>query len=334
MIGYHPKAWLTVAALGVAGTAANALSAPGMIRFDPAPREFAQTTCKFDSVQNLPEVAAYGAYEGKLPLPAGIGSSPNEAYVIPIVGPAKGPHRVLLLTSYEAAIWDFSRAPVGRIDAVVVSGFYDQAVVNLPLDIPVHFTSQQNISGCGRIGFYHGDGQEVGQRFQEATGLRVTSLNGSYTVEALRLDAELTPVRASPPKQYRDLRAVVPVVAEEIAPGERGISQLIAQKKLRPATEADVSRWNELAGKKGSTAVRAWHSQNHTFVVLAPMRIPRGMFGANSAVFLIEAGVPDPVDPGSHNSYFRLGDGSCYGSPCLPPPSPETVITNRPSGQK
>lgn len=333
MTGCRSKGFLFAATVAMSGIATNAQGAPGMVRFDPAPPEAAQTTCRFDGAQNLSEVAAYGAYEGKLPLAAAVGSSPNEAYVVPIVGPSKGPRRVLLLTSYEAVVWDFSRAPVGRIDAVVVSGFYDQAVANLPLHIPVHFTSQQNISGCGRIGYYSADGRDVADQFQRTTGLRVTSANGSYAVEALRLDAELTAVRAAPPKRYRDLRAVVPVVAEEIAPGRLGLAQLIKQKKLRPATEADVMRWNQLAERLGTSKVRAWHSQDRAFVVLAPIRIPRGMFGSNSAVFLIETGVPDPVDPGSHNSYFRLGDGSCYASPCVPPPPPATVVTTRQSGQ-
>ena len=48
-----------------------------------------------------------------------------------------------------------------------------------------------------------------------------------------------------------------------------------------------------------------------SFVVLRAIEIPRSMHGAHSAAFLIPEGVPMPKDPGSHNAYHLLKDGSC-----------------------
>ena len=52
------------------------------------------------------------------------------------------------------------------------------------------------------------------------------------------------------------------------------------------------------------------------YVVTRPFVVPKGMYGAHSAVFLVEAGVPLPTDTGSHNTYYLLADGSCRGPIC------------------
>ncbi len=267
-------------------------------------------------------VAAFGAYEGRQMTRTIVGKTPHETYLVPVTGPRAGPRRVLWLSSYEAVIWDFSLAPTNRIDAVVLSGYYDQAVMNLPSKIPVRFSSRSTEGPCGQIGYAYkgGPGLDAAARqFQQATGLAVESFAGTYAVAALRLDAVLTPLAEVPQIKFGRIRSATTVATDTVAPREAGISQLLAEGKLRPATRADVEWWNAAATARLQTGRLASYrseylSANASYVVLAPMRVPRGMYGAHSSGFLILPGVSDPVDPGSHNTYYRMQDGTCRGT--------------------
>jgi hypothetical protein len=46
-----------------------------------------------------------------------------------------------------------------------------------------------------------------------------------------------------------------------------------------------------------------------TFVVLKPLMLPDGMYGAHSAAFIIPQGVPAPTGPAGHNEFYRM-DGT------------------------
>ncbi len=267
-------------------------------------------------------VAAFGAYEGRQMTRTIIGKTPHETYIVPVTGPRAGPRRVLWLSAYEAVIWDFSLAPTNRIDAVVLSGYYDQAVMNLPAKIPVRFSSRSSEGPCGQIGYAYKGGpglEKAALQFQQATSLAMGSFAGTYAVGALRLDAVLTPLAEVPQVRPGAIRSATTVATDTVAPREAGIAQLIAEGKLRPATRADVDWWNAAATARLETGRLASYrseylSANASYVVLKPMRIPRGMYGAHSSGFLIMPGVPDPVDPGSHNTYYRMADGTCRGT--------------------
>ncbi|MFT4025621.1 MAG: hypothetical protein QM676_02280 [Novosphingobium sp.] len=272
-------------------------------------------------VQGTP-VAAFGVYEGRQTIQAVVGTSPHETYVIPVTGPRQGPPRVLWLMSYEAVVWDFSLAPVNRIEAVILSGYYDQAAMNLPAHIPVRFSSYQNPGACGRLGYAYKGGRELEaavERLSAATGLSVESFSGSYAVPGVQFGAVLSPLAAVPEVRAGPLRSAVSVLPDALPAREAGLAQLIEQGKLRHATQTDVDRWNAAATARLATGrlapfTSSYLSASRSYVILAPIQIPRGMYGAHSATFIVPAGVPSPRDPGSHNTYFRLADGTCSGS--------------------
>jgi hypothetical protein len=100
-----------------------------------------------------------------------------------------------------------------------------------------------------------------------------------------------------------------------------GLRQLIDDGDIRPATQADVNAWQTAASRRLQTGNLAPYRSKDlylesTYVVLRDIQLPPNMYGAHSRSFIIPAGVPLPKDPGSHNSYYLLGSGTCIGTAC------------------
>jgi hypothetical protein len=108
---------------------------------------------------------------------------------------------------------------------------------------------------------------------------------------------------------------------DSIAPKETGLVQLVNSGKIRPANANDIDQLSKAltaaspSGKFAPVELESSATYN-MFVVLQSTTLPKGMHGAHSASFIIPAGVPMPIDPGSHNTYYRLAEGSCMGVMC------------------
>lgn len=288
-------------------------------RVEPQPRTGA---CLPQHLEPAP-IVAFGAYEGARKLGIRLGQAEHETTLISITGNGFGEDRILLLMAYEPTVWDFTNAPVERISAVIVSGYYDQAVSNLPASTPVVFSSvlaRRNI--CGGLAYaYRGgpDLDEVVRNVETATGLTVESFDGIYSAHSAALGNALRHSNVDAPAEPGEIRATVRVTVDPVAPRERGLRELVERRVIRPATAADIARWNRAATRRlRSGHLAAFRSQYlgalPTYVVLAPMVTPAGMYGAHSRSFIVERGVPMPEDRGSHNSYYRIEDGSCTGA--------------------
>lgn len=271
--------------------------------------------------ENAAPIAAFGAYEGARTLGYQIGDSAHETSLISVSGSRFGPKRTLLLMAYEPVVWDFSRAPIDRIEGVIVSGYYQQAVANLPAQIPVAFAGRRG-AVCGNPGYAYEGGQGLENAVRAvgaATGLEVVSFDGVYSANTARLGGEgLESVSANTPVRDGLVRAAVAISREPVPPGEAGLAALEQRGLIRRASRADIAAWNAAATRRLVTGRLASFESDYlmpsrTYVVLGPMQSPAGMYGANSRNFIVARGVPAPEDRGSHNTYYFVEDGTCRG---------------------
>lgn len=270
-------------------------------------------------------LVAFGVYEGARNVGMRVGETDNETTLVSVTGSPIGGDRVLLLMSYEATIWDFTHAPTGRIKGVIVSGYYDQAVSNLPAEIPVAFAARSNTNRqrvCANLGYAYEGGPEldrVAEAVRRATGVEIAAFGGAYSAGSVSLGSDLQPSRQTPSVRPGLIRAAVRVRPEDVLPREAGLQQLLESGVIRPATAADVAAWNQAATRRLRTRNLAPYESDYlhpmrSFVVLGAMTTPPGMYGAYRRDFIIARGVPMPVDRGSHNGYYRLSDGTCSGA--------------------
>ncbi|MCX8476841.1 MAG: hypothetical protein MT490_13700 [Sphingomonas sp.] len=268
------------------------------------------------------KIIALGAYEGSQSTDLVIGGTPHETGVIAVTGSASGPPVVLILSAYEATIWDLRRFPHRRLRAILAYGYYDQAVAGVPGAIPVRFQSRGQTGACGRATYAYKGGRELERlaaAVMEATGRRIDDFQGGYGPSSFDIDrrAAGAPVTAL---DSGELRSAVAIRRDRVRPGAAGIAQLIAEGTIRPAAKTDLERLSAALTRTSPTGylapVHPEHLGPRTYVVLRPTLIPRGMYGGRSATFLLSPGIAWPTDPGSHNTYYSLADGKCRGPGC------------------
>ncbi|NIJ22106.1 hypothetical protein FHS95_003817 [Sphingomonas naasensis] len=267
-------------------------------------------------------IVALGAYEGRGSTDLAIGDGPHETGAIAVTGNPKGDPVVLVLTAYEATIWDLRRFPRRRLRAVLAFGHYDQAVAGVPSSIPVRFQRRGQSSPCGQTAYAYKGGRELERlaaAVTQATGRRIDDFQGGYSATAFDVDRGAVGASGRP-FDIGQIRASAEIRRERLLPKAAGIAQLVAEGALRAAGPADIDALSEALTRASPTGylapVRPEHLGPRAFVVLRPTAIPRGMYGAHSAVFLIPGDIEWPVDPGSHNTYYSLSSGKCRGPFC------------------
>lgn len=269
------------------------------------------------------ELVVLGAYEGGATTSLSFGRA-NRVGRVSVQANASGKPLLLILSAYESVVWDFRGFPLHRLRGVLLSGYYDQVVTGLPPSVPVLKTILDHESGisspraCVDPFYVHEGGEELDEAqasIRASFGRDIDRFAGAYRPAALQADNGL--LRAYAPSQGERLAGLMSQFGGLVAP-ERAIEMLIARGDLRPARQADVTAWNQAATNRLSTGrlapFRSEVLTANALVVLRPIMIPRGMYGAHSREFIVPPNVPMPSDPGSHNSYFLVGDGSCRGA--------------------
>jgi hypothetical protein len=257
-------------------------------------------------------VVALGAYEGAEPISLSFAGEAHEVSRIVVQGNKDGPPLLLVLTAYDPVMWDFADFPIKRLRGLIVYGHTEQAVAHVNESIPVRFaTSETGETRCGTAIYAYKQSRDLERlrmQVKSVLGVPLNAFYGSYSPDALHVDGasykSLTPVRLD----RASLRASGPLLDGGLLPAEQGIRQLIERGDIRPARSSDWTQWQRVSGEKPDTFLDG-------YVVLRRTELPRGMYGAHSRAFLIPAGVPLPSDPGSHNRYYRLKDGTCVS--CL-----------------
>src|SRR5262249_61619962 len=99
---------------------------------------------------------------------------------------------------------------------------------------------------------------------------------------------------------------------------------------LRKATAADAQAWSDAVLQNSPppdvppVAGRGFPKPptppiHNAYVVLKPFTYPSGLYGGNSATFIILKGVPTPQGKPEHSAGFNFNAPRCQGALCQPP---------------
>ena len=283
------------------------------------------TSCLPTEVADNARIVVLGAYEGGLTTPFSIGTENHEVGSVALAADETGPPLLIVVSAYDPVIWDFRRVPVGRIRAVIAYGYADQAVAGVPAQIPVRFISYSTPNpACGSFVYAYKGGPELDQlaaSVQRISGRAPQSFQGAYGPTGFHLDGKAAPAARLEGLDGAGIRAARETRKDAVSPGAEGLTELVNIGALRPANPDDIDNLSKVLTRASLTGYLAPQRARvptglSTYVVLRQTMLPKGMYGAHSATFLVPPGVPMPSDPGSHNTYFMMADGGCLGPMC------------------
>ena len=230
---------------------------------------------------------------------------------------------VLMLGAYEPTIWNIGWSPQTHILAVIVSGYHRQAVAGLDNSVPVLNSSYDNKGACGYFYVSTGTNNTLNLLSKRLFGKYVDMLYpataGRVLIgENMPTGVQLVSSNETTPESYHNKAAPLA--------GQAGLDDAVAQGILRPATPADVKRWQEAEAKSKGTPLppvagtprpsdRSYHMFGG-YVVLKPFTFPAGLYGAHSATFFVLEGVPPPRGNPGHSAIYNFNTITCQGALC------------------
>lgn len=285
--------------------------------------------CAFDQT-TFPDdmlVLAAGAYSGRK---TGwqMDQSGHEATQMEVVVNMPGTPVALMLGSHEPTIWNLSWTKGTHIVAVLVSGYYRQALAGIDDHIPVLNSTYANNGACG---YFYLTAEKMDRLaplslrvFQREVNSVYLAEAGSVVIgEALLTDTPLLTNSALPPESFRDPASPLPGIA--------GLQQAVQQGVLRVATVADAKRWDaafmQHPGKVNlppdatlSPSSEQEVKMHNAYVVLKPFTLPSGLYGEHAATFFVLEGVPRPSGHPGHSAIYDFNTVSCADIRCNPQP--------------
>lgn len=284
-----------------------------------------KSVCGFADLK-LPEqfsVFAAGAYSGRK-IAFQIDQSGHEGTQIDVAVNGPGKAVVLMLGAYEPTIWNIGWAPQTRIVAVLVGGYHRQAVAGLEQGTPLLNSSYDNKGPCGYF-YVTPDNlaplNPLAKRvFGRGVDMVFPATNGKVVIgEPLATGTALVTSGAITPDSFHDKTARIA--------GPAGIEDAVRKGLLRKATAADAEAWSEavlqntpnrdlppVAGQGVPRPPKP--SLFNAYVVLKPFTYPSGLYGGNSATFLIPKGMPKPEGNSGHSSVYDFNTLNCKGALC------------------
>lgn len=281
--------------------------------------------CGFADLK-LPEqfsVFAAGAYSGRK-IGFQIDQSGHEGTQIDVAVNSPGKPVVLMLGAYEPTIWNISWSPQTRIAAVLVGGYHRQAVAGLAPGTPLLNSSYDNKGPCGYF-YVTADNlaplNPLSKRvFGRAVDMVYPATKGKVVVgEPLATGVALATSDAMTPESFHDKAAPIA--------GPAGLEDAARKGLLRKATAADAEAWSQavlqntpqrdlppVAGQGVPRPPRP--GLFNAYVVQKPFTYPSGLYGGNSATFLIPKGVPKPEGNAGHSSVYDFNTLNCQGVLC------------------
>lgn len=330
-IGQRDASWRNVCADDPKARKPPAAAAGELKPFDFAADEKSRRNvaqkpvCGFVDLK-LPEqfsVFAAGAYSGRK-IAFQIDQSGHEGTQIDVAVNSPGKPVVLMLGAYEPTIWNIGWSPQTRIAAVLVGGYHRQAVAGLEPSTPLLNSSYDNKGACGYF-YVTPDNlaplNPLSKRvFGRAVDMVFPATNGKVVVgEPLAAGAALLNSGATTPESFHDKTAPMA--------GPAGLEDAVRKGLLRKATAADAEAWSEavmqsnpqrdllpVAGKGVPRPPKP--GLFNAYVVLKPFTYPSGLYGGNSAIFLIPKGVPKPQGNSGHSSVYDFNTLNCRGVLC------------------
>jgi len=266
---------------------------------------------------------AAGSYSGRK-LDFQIDDSGHQATQIDVAVNQRADPVVLVLGAYEPTIWNIGWSSDSRIVAVLVSGYHRQVVAGLPKSVPTLVSTYDNKGACGSF-YVSADTiaavNPISQRVFERPVERVYLARDGRVVIGDTLHAGVALVTGNGPAPDSIRNKDAPPA------GPAGIEDAVRKGLLREASDADARAWaqaqaalpanRDLPPIAGATAppVRAV-SLHNAYVVLKPMRMPAGLYGAHSVTLFVPRGVPRPTGPLGHSRILDFNTSSCAGATC------------------
>ena len=282
-------------------------------------------TCGFPELKLPAEfsVFAAGAYSGRK-ISFQIDQSGHEGTRIDVAVNSPDKPVVLMLGAYEPTIWNIGWSKETRILAVLVGGYHRQAVAGLEKDTPLLVSSYDNKGPCGYFYVTPDNlaplnplskrvfGRPVDMVFPATKGKVVVGKPVLAGV-ALVTSAETTP------ESFQDKTAPMA--------GPAGLEEAVRKGLLRKATAADAEAWSDavvqnspqrdLPPVAGQGVPKPPKPPIYNgYVVLKPFTYPSGLYGGNSATFLIPRGVPKPEGNPGHSAVYDFNTLNCQGALC------------------
>lgn len=268
-------------------------------------------------------VFAAGAYSGRT-LAYQIDQSGHEGTQIDVAVNNPDKPVVLMLGAYEPTIWNIGWSKETKILAVLVGGYHRQAVAGLDKSIPLLVSSYDNKGACGYFYVTPDNlaplnplskrvfGRPVDMVYPATTG-KVEIGRPLPTGATLIKSADLTP------ESFFDKNAPMA--------GPAGLEDAVHKGLLRKATPTDAQAWAEAMSqsspKRDIPPVAGQGVPKppkppiyNAYVVLKPFTYPAGLYGGNSATFLIPKGVPKPGGNPGHSGVYDFNTLNCQGTLC------------------
>lgn len=291
----------------------------------PQPMRLQQPVCEFKDLK-LPEdfvVLAAGAYSGR-EIGFQIDQSGHAGTQIDVTVNRPDMPVVLMLGAYEPTIWNVSWSEKTRIVAVLVSGYHRQALAGLEPSVPTLNSSFDNKGACG---YFYVAASNLAQLnptarrlFQRNVDLVYLAQSGKVIVgHPLPPGEKLVSSDAARPESFYDRNAPIA--------GPAGLEDAVAKGLLRRATKADAEAWADaLMAQTPAQSVPPIAGQgrprpplpslHRAYVVLQPFAFPAGLYGGNSATFLVPKGIPRPTGNPGHSAILDFNSLKCEGALC------------------
>jgi len=231
---------------------------------------------------------------------------------------------VLMLGAYEPTIWNIGWSSESRIAAVLVSGYHRQVVAGLPKSVPTLVSSYDNKGACG---YFYVNADDVGNLNPMAQRVFARSVDRVYPArdgrvvigDTLPAGVALVTGNGPTPESFRNPNAALA--------GPAGIADAVRKGLLREATDADARAWvqaqaalpanRDLPPVEGATSPSVKPvALYHAYVVLKPMAMPAGLYGAHSVTLFVPKGVPRPTGELGHSRLLDFNTVTCAGATC------------------
>ncbi|MDH4259983.1 MAG: hypothetical protein OEW16_06710 [Gammaproteobacteria bacterium] len=282
-------------------------------------------TCSIaDRLQGNLELHQVGSYGGTSELGAAIelDDSGHDVKKLDVLVNLPGKAIVLVLSAYDPVVWNVAWTPDTRIVGAVVSGYHGQAILGISKSIPLYMRTNLDSwhdkkngthPGCPYFYTYSEDSNNptAAESIRRITGRSVTRFiqapRSGVALVGEAMPSSLSGLVSSPDFRIEDF--VLTRKASEVPAGRRGLDELIKRGFLRQASPKDMQSF-EKSGVAG--ILRGLPA----YVVLKPVTMPDGLYGANSVTILVPEGVPIPSGPRGHNRFFQYGQSTCEGPGC------------------
>ncbi|MCX7166040.1 MAG: DUF2339 domain-containing protein [Rhodocyclales bacterium] len=267
-------------------------------------------------------VYAAGGYSGRQ-LSYQIDQSGHTATQIDVDVNQPGKSVVLMLGAYEPTIWNINLSPETKVLAVLISGYHKQVVSGgLNQNIMQLTSTYDNRGPCEYFYVTKDKLEELNRLARRIFGRPVDTvypaIDGRAVIgAAMPANTRIKASSGASAEPFRDDSA-------QLA-GKAALEEAVFKGLLRKATAADAEAWSSaliqtLAQPAARKADPPKPEMRDAYVVLAEYTYPAGLFGAQSATFLIPKGVPQPQGNPGHSTVYDFNRMlRCKANSCVRP---------------